>query len=142
MSNYKDNKFVDQIEKVTLSIAKNSDILNWSKGEVTKPETINYKTYKPEKDKTHDLIHTIESLGCCDVFASRNIFLLYYRLRNTYCLISLYVMVFHNWIIITFYHCHIIMCIVSILFVIKYYSVLIWFIMFLIMFIGMFWNTM
>ncbi len=34
--------------KVTLASPEN--ILSWSKGEVTKPETINYRTQKPEKD--------------------------------------------------------------------------------------------
>src|SRR3989344_1559011 len=31
-------------------LASPSDILSWSHGEVTKPETINYRTLKPEKD--------------------------------------------------------------------------------------------
>ena len=35
---------------VKLSIASPEQILNWSHGEVTKPETINYRTQKPEKD--------------------------------------------------------------------------------------------
>lgn len=33
-----------------ISLASPSDILGWSHGEVTKPETINYRTLKPEKD--------------------------------------------------------------------------------------------
>ncbi|MEK6616914.1 MAG: DNA-directed RNA polymerase subunit beta' [Bacteroidota bacterium] len=36
--------------KVTISLASPEMILNWSHGEVTKPETINYRTYKPERD--------------------------------------------------------------------------------------------
>ncbi|HWZ65554.1 MAG TPA: DNA-directed RNA polymerase subunit beta' [Patescibacteria group bacterium] len=35
---------------VRLAIASAEDILNWSHGEVTKPETINYRTQKPERD--------------------------------------------------------------------------------------------
>ena len=35
---------------VRLSLASPEQILNWSHGEVTKPETINYRTQKPEKD--------------------------------------------------------------------------------------------
>src|SRR3954470_683227 len=35
---------------VKLSLASPELILNWSHGEVTKPETINYRTQKPEKD--------------------------------------------------------------------------------------------
>jgi DNA-directed RNA polymerase subunit beta' len=33
-----------------ISLAAPNDILAWSHGEVTKPETINYRTLKPEKD--------------------------------------------------------------------------------------------
>ena len=35
---------------VRLAVASAADILEWSHGEVTKPETINYRTQKPEKD--------------------------------------------------------------------------------------------
>ena len=35
---------------VRLSVASPEDILGWSYGEVTKPETINYRTQKPERD--------------------------------------------------------------------------------------------
>jgi DNA-directed RNA polymerase subunit beta' len=35
---------------VRLSLASPEQILDWSHGEVTKPETINYRTQKPEKD--------------------------------------------------------------------------------------------
>jgi DNA-directed RNA polymerase subunit beta' len=35
---------------VRLAVAGADDILNWSYGEVTKPETINYRTQKPERD--------------------------------------------------------------------------------------------
>jgi len=31
-------------------LASTADLLEWSYGEVTKPETINYRTFKPEKD--------------------------------------------------------------------------------------------
>ena len=36
--------------KITLGLASPDDILSWSHGEVLKPETINYRSYKPEKD--------------------------------------------------------------------------------------------
>src|ERR1051326_5760826 len=39
---------------VRLSIASPEDILEWSHGEVTKPETINYRTQKPERDGLFD----------------------------------------------------------------------------------------
>ena len=35
---------------IRISIASPQQILNWSHGEVTKPETINYRTLRPEKD--------------------------------------------------------------------------------------------
>jgi DNA-directed RNA polymerase subunit beta' len=35
---------------VRISLASPHDIRNWSFGEVKKPETINYRTYRPEKD--------------------------------------------------------------------------------------------
>lgn len=35
-------------------LASDNDILNWSYGEITKPETINYRTLKPEKDGLFD----------------------------------------------------------------------------------------
>jgi DNA-directed RNA polymerase subunit beta' len=36
--------------RIAISLASPDTILSWSKGEVTKPETINYRSYKPEKD--------------------------------------------------------------------------------------------
>ncbi|MCF8259561.1 MAG: DNA-directed RNA polymerase subunit beta' [Melioribacteraceae bacterium] len=44
-----DNKF-KHIEKLTISLASPDDILSRSHGEVTKPETINYRSFRPEKD--------------------------------------------------------------------------------------------
>lgn len=49
-ANIEENK----IDKVSLSIATPEDVLEWSNGEVTKPETINYKSYKPEQDGLFD----------------------------------------------------------------------------------------
>jgi DNA-directed RNA polymerase subunit beta' len=37
-------------DRVRISIASSDKIKSWSWGEVTKPETINYRTFKPEKD--------------------------------------------------------------------------------------------
>ncbi len=37
-------------DSIRLTVASRDDILNWSYGEVTKPETINYRTQKPERD--------------------------------------------------------------------------------------------
>ena len=41
---------VSDFNTVTISLASPEQILNWSYGEVTKPETINYRTLKPAKD--------------------------------------------------------------------------------------------
>ncbi len=41
---------IKQIEKLTISLASPDDILSRSHGEVTKPETINYRSFRPEKD--------------------------------------------------------------------------------------------
>jgi DNA-directed RNA polymerase subunit beta' len=40
---------VNQVEYVAISIASPETIRSWSKGEVKNPETINYRTFKPEK---------------------------------------------------------------------------------------------
>ena len=42
------------ITGIKLSLATEADVSNWSSGEVTKPETINYKTYKHEKGGLFD----------------------------------------------------------------------------------------
>ncbi len=41
---------IAEFDAVRLAIAGPADILEWSYGEVTKPETINYRTQKPERD--------------------------------------------------------------------------------------------
>jgi len=41
---------VNDYGSVSIRLASPSDILSWSYGEVKKPETINYRTYRPEKD--------------------------------------------------------------------------------------------
>ncbi|MFN3605518.1 MAG: hypothetical protein ACK4UJ_12490, partial [Leptonema sp. (in: bacteria)] len=38
-----------EIEKIVLKIASPQEILEWSHGEVLRPETINYRTGKPER---------------------------------------------------------------------------------------------
>jgi DNA-directed RNA polymerase subunit beta' len=40
---------VNQVEHVAISVASPEAIRSWSKGEVKNPETINYRTFKPEK---------------------------------------------------------------------------------------------
>ena len=41
---------VESFEAIRVGLATSADILSWSAGEVKKPETINYRTLKPEKD--------------------------------------------------------------------------------------------
>ncbi len=41
---------IDYFDYIRISIASPDRILQWSHGEVTKPETINYRTLKPERD--------------------------------------------------------------------------------------------
>ena len=51
MAQRKGKKEVDNsFSNITISLASPEDILDRSRGEVTKPETINYRTYKPERD--------------------------------------------------------------------------------------------
>jgi len=37
-------------DAIRISLASPDKILSWSHGEVSKPETINYRTFKPERD--------------------------------------------------------------------------------------------
>ena len=56
MNNDKKNKDITILDfkSLKLLLAAKEDILNWSYGEITKPETINYRTLKPEKDGLFD----------------------------------------------------------------------------------------
>jgi len=45
---------VSDFDALKISVASPEDIANWSFGEVTKPETINYRTQKPERDGLFD----------------------------------------------------------------------------------------
>ena len=46
----KESKVKNNFTKITIGLASPEEILENSYGEVTKPETINYRTYKPERD--------------------------------------------------------------------------------------------
>ena len=46
----KDNKSKTDFSKISIGLASPEEILEKSSGEVLKPETINYRTYKPERD--------------------------------------------------------------------------------------------
>jgi len=47
---FHENMKVEELESIRIRLASPEEILSWSHGEVTKPETINYRTLKPEKD--------------------------------------------------------------------------------------------
>ena len=47
--NYRSNSQFKTFNSVTLGLLSPENILERSYGEVTKPETINYRSYKPEK---------------------------------------------------------------------------------------------
>ncbi|MCL5438371.1 MAG: DNA-directed RNA polymerase subunit beta' [Patescibacteria group bacterium] len=49
----KDLMIVD-FSSLKILLASKEDIMNWSYGEITKPETINYRTLRPEKDGLFD----------------------------------------------------------------------------------------
>nr|MBP6006028.1 hypothetical protein [Candidatus Saccharibacteria bacterium] len=44
------NNAMTDIEGIRVKLASPEDIASWSHGEVTKPETINYRSQRPEKD--------------------------------------------------------------------------------------------
>ena len=44
------SKEITDFNAIRMTVASPEDILRWSNGEVTKPETINYRTQKPERD--------------------------------------------------------------------------------------------
>ena len=46
----KENKSKSNFSKISIGLASPEEILENSSGEVLKPETINYRTYKPERD--------------------------------------------------------------------------------------------
>ena len=50
MRKYSYGTSISDFTAVRLAVASPQDILEWSHGEVTKPETINYRTQKPERD--------------------------------------------------------------------------------------------
>ena len=50
MNNNNNDYELNNFESIQISLASPEKILEWSHGEVTKPETINYRTLKPERD--------------------------------------------------------------------------------------------
>ncbi|MBI3260806.1 DNA-directed RNA polymerase subunit beta' [Candidatus Berkelbacteria bacterium] len=56
MATKRDNRQLgtSDFDALRISVASPDDIMGWSHGEVTKPETINYRTQKPERDGLFD----------------------------------------------------------------------------------------
>lgn len=55
-----------KFDSLSIGLATTEDILGWSRGEVKKPETINYRTLKPEKDGLFgEQIFGFARLGVC-----------------------------------------------------------------------------
>ena len=51
-------------DSIKIGLASPEQIRNWSYGEVKKPETINYRTLKPERDGLYcERIFTYQGLG-------------------------------------------------------------------------------
>src|SRR5690349_10922552 len=50
MNVFQANKEVPTFDRIKIALASPDQILRWSHGEVKKPETINYRTFKPERD--------------------------------------------------------------------------------------------
>ena len=50
MENKELNDALEKFNKIKVGLASDEKVREWSKGEVKKPETINYRTLKPEKD--------------------------------------------------------------------------------------------
>src|SRR3989339_1421711 len=46
----KENKAKSDFSRISIGLASPEEVLERSSGEVLKPETINYRTYKPERD--------------------------------------------------------------------------------------------
>ena len=60
-----ENNQAMQFDAIQIGLASPEKIREWSHGEVKKPETINYRTLKPEKDGL--FCEKIFGLGCaCD----------------------------------------------------------------------------
>jgi DNA-directed RNA polymerase subunit beta' len=47
---FNSNTRVRSFEEIKISLASPEKIVSWSFGEIRKPETINYRTFKPERD--------------------------------------------------------------------------------------------
>ena len=51
MNVFNPNAEAPSFDRIRISLASPEKILSWSHGEIKKPETINYRTFKPEQNK-------------------------------------------------------------------------------------------
>ncbi len=47
---FKSDPIEQRFSKIKITLASPDKIKSWSYGEIKKPETINYRTFRPEKD--------------------------------------------------------------------------------------------
>ena len=59
-SPYDRANLIADFDSIRISLASPEKIRSWSHGEVTKPETINYRTFKPERDVTIGYMHILK----------------------------------------------------------------------------------
>ena len=59
-------------DRIKISLASPEKILSWSFGEIKKPETINYRTFKPEKDGLFcaRIFGPVKDYECCLLYTS------------------------------------------------------------------------
>ena len=65
-------KAAQSFDKIQISIASPERIRSWSFGEIKKPETINYRTFKPEKDGLFcaRIFGPVRDYECCLLYTS------------------------------------------------------------------------
>src|SRR5579862_4888154 len=60
-SPYDRANLIADFDSIRISLASPEKIRSWSHGEVTKPETINYRTFKPERDGLGMLVWQVQA---------------------------------------------------------------------------------
>ncbi len=62
---FKQHAPVEQFDSIKIGLASPEMIRAWSYGEVKKPETINYRTFKPERDGLFFLGDLLKEIQQC-----------------------------------------------------------------------------
>ena len=60
----------NSFESIKVGLCSPEDVLEWSYGEVKKPETITYRTQKPEKDGIRAAVHLYPYVFLMNLLAS------------------------------------------------------------------------